>query len=118
MTQRQTEDLSFEAAMDSLESIVVSLEDQQLSLEDMVSSYEEGMKLLKVCRARIDRAQKRVESIHIHLENELKVTTKEFDASESSAPEAASLQGEEVRKKAKKKNSQEDDHREDEIRLF
>ena len=54
--ERKPEDLSFEDAMDSLESIVSSLETERLPLADMVSAYERGVKLLRTCRDRIATA--------------------------------------------------------------
>lgn len=59
---------SFEDAMRRLDEIVAGMEDSQLSLEEMISSYEEGVRLLKLCRHRIDGARRRVELISGDLE--------------------------------------------------
>ncbi len=59
---------SFEDAMQRLDEIVAGMEDSQLSLEEMISSYEEGVRLLKLCRHRIDGARRRVELISGDLE--------------------------------------------------
>ena len=67
-TEQKPEDLSFEEAMESLESIVGSLESERLPLEGMVESYERGVKLLRVCRQRIDAAKQRVEIITAELD--------------------------------------------------
>lgn len=54
--------------MQRLDAIVAGMEDSQLSLEEMISSYEEGVRLLKVCRHRIDDAKRRVELISVEME--------------------------------------------------
>lgn len=54
--------------MQRLDEIVSGMEDSQLSLEEMISSYEEGVRLLKHCRQRIDGARRRVELISGDLE--------------------------------------------------
>lgn len=92
-----TEDLSFEEAMESLDSIVSSLEGGQLPLEDMVTAYERGMKLLRVCRSRIDSAKRRVDAINLNLEGKEPAALTEFapldtpETTVSSSPAQAAL---------------------------
>jgi exodeoxyribonuclease VII small subunit len=50
----------FEDAMKRLESIVQDLEDGDLSLESSLTAFEEGMKLLKFCSAKLEEAEKKV----------------------------------------------------------
>ena len=64
--KRKPEDLSFEEAMEALDTIVSSLETERLPLEEMVTSYERGVNLLRTCRDRITTAQQRVELITAH----------------------------------------------------
>ncbi|MCE2693566.1 MAG: exodeoxyribonuclease VII small subunit [Verrucomicrobiaceae bacterium] len=59
---------SFEDAMQRLDEIVACMEDSQPTLEEMISSYEEGVRLLKLCRQRIEGARRRVELISGDLE--------------------------------------------------
>ncbi len=54
--------------MQRLDEIVAGMEEGQLSLEEMLSSYEDGVRLLKLCRQRIDGARRRVELISGDLE--------------------------------------------------
>lgn len=88
------EDLSFEEAMDSLESIVTSLETERLPLEEMVAAYERGVRLLRTCRGRIESARQRVEIITADLNDKGKASLSEFtpqdapDASGGAAPDA------------------------------
>jgi exodeoxyribonuclease VII small subunit len=86
--EEQPEDLSFEEAMASLDAIVASLEGERLPLEEMVASYERGMKLLRVCRSRVETARQRVELITADLEGRGKATLSEFTAMD--APESSS----------------------------
>jgi exodeoxyribonuclease VII small subunit len=77
-----SEEPTFEAAMESLDAIVASLEGERLPLEDMVVSYERGMKLLRVCRSRIESARQRVELITADLEGRGKASLTEFTPQE------------------------------------
>ena len=65
---QKPEDVSFEEAMDRLEEIVSSMEGERMPLEEMVRSYEEGARLLRTCRQRIDTARQRVELISANLD--------------------------------------------------
>jgi len=67
-TSAHTDEPSFEDAMSRLDEIVAGMEGDQPSLEEMISSYEEGVRLLKLCRQRIDGARRRVELISGDLE--------------------------------------------------
>lgn len=56
-------DLSFEAALTRLESLVQRLESGQAPLEEAVSLYEEGARLKALCEERLKAAQLRVEKV-------------------------------------------------------
>ena len=74
--------------MDRLEEIVSSMEGERLSLEDMVKSYEEGAKLLRVCRQRIETARQRVELITANLDGPpVKASLSAFDPASAEALE-------------------------------
>lgn len=55
--------LSFEDAMEELESIVEAMEGEQLPLDELVTRYEEGSALLKHCTSALASAKKRIELI-------------------------------------------------------
>ncbi len=59
--QEPVEDLKFEEAMDRLERLVQEMESGALPLEEMMARFEEGAKLSRLCRARLDALQKRIE---------------------------------------------------------
>lgn len=115
--ERLPEDLSFEDAMESLESIVSSLEGERLPLEEMVQGYERGVKLLRVCRSRIDSARQRVELITADLEGKGKATLSDFEAMET--PESTTSE-ETPKRTARKKPEKpvQEEATEGDIRLF
>lgn len=53
----------FETAMQKLEKIVTDLDQGHLSLENSLSSFEEGMRLARVCEKKLEEASGRVEKI-------------------------------------------------------
>lgn len=57
------EEGSIESSLGRLESIVEEIEKTPPSLETMIERYEEGMKLLQICREKLDAAEKRIEII-------------------------------------------------------
>lgn len=57
----KTEEIKFEKAMTRLEEIVSRLEDGSLSLDQALASYEEGVKLARLCATRLAEAEKKVE---------------------------------------------------------
>jgi exodeoxyribonuclease VII small subunit len=99
----QPDDLSFEDAMESLDAIVASLEGERLPLEEMVASYERGMKLLRVCRSRIETARQRVELITADFEGRGKASLSEFTALET--PESAPATEEVPRRQPRRKSA-------------
>lgn len=54
---------SIESSLGRLEAIVDEIEQTPPPLETLIERYEEGMKLLKVCREKLDAAEKRIEII-------------------------------------------------------
>jgi exodeoxyribonuclease VII small subunit len=50
----------FEDAVKRLEQIVRELEAEELSLDDAIAKFEEGIKLGKVCRELLEKAEKRI----------------------------------------------------------
>lgn len=112
------DDLSFEDAMDRLEAIVSDMEGGRMALEDMVRNYEEGSRLLKVCRSRIETARQRVEVITANLDGSGKATLSEFDPATTDEGDSAAAKPRATttsRRSAAKTASPEND---EEIRLF
>lgn len=113
MSTAATPETSFEQAMDRLEEIVALMEGDRMPLDEMVSSYEEGMGLLKVCRQRIEVARRRIEIITADAEGKPVVSA--FD------PAAVEISEEKPRPAAptaRKKKPAEPEDDTDDIRLF
>ena len=54
---------SFEGAMERLETLVEQMENARLPLEELIRSYEEGIRLVRVCNERLTAAEQRIEII-------------------------------------------------------
>ena len=61
-TKPETE-MTFETAVERLESLVAAMEADQLPLADLLVRYEEGTRLVKFCQAQLEVAEKRIEII-------------------------------------------------------
>jgi len=53
--------LSFEAALNQLETIVESMESGDVPLAELLAKFEEGNKLLKLCETRLKDAELKIE---------------------------------------------------------
>ncbi len=53
----------FEEALAQVETLVARMENERLPLDDLIAAYDEGTSLLKICRERLDEAERRVELI-------------------------------------------------------
>ena len=56
-------DASFETQMKALEKLVQQLERGELPLEESLTAFQQGMDLVKGCRAALDKAETRVRKI-------------------------------------------------------
>ena len=64
MAEKEYKEFTFEQAMAELEKIVTDVEQGKISLEDSIEKYENGMKLIQHCRAILEQAEKRIETIN------------------------------------------------------
>jgi exodeoxyribonuclease VII small subunit len=55
--------IGLEEALDDLERIVEELEDGKKSLEESLALYEKGTKLARLCQAKLESAEQRIESL-------------------------------------------------------
>lgn len=53
----------FEAALQQLEEIVQRLEKGELPLEESLKLYEEGIRLSRLCHAKLEEAEGRIEML-------------------------------------------------------
>ena len=56
-------ELTFEQAFAQLEEAVRQLESGELSLEQSLALFEKGMRLAKVCEAKLDQAEQKVSQL-------------------------------------------------------
>ena len=71
--------MSFEQALKALEDVVRRLEMGEVPLEESIDLYERGEQLRKLCQARLDTAQARIEKIVAGPDGKA-VGTEPFDA--------------------------------------
>ena len=60
---RMSKKQNFEYTLSELQSIIQKLESDSLSLEKMVHYFEDGMKLMKICRAQLDEVENRISTL-------------------------------------------------------
>jgi exodeoxyribonuclease VII small subunit len=82
LKQREAE-LTFEGAMDRLETIVEQMEAGKMPLEDLIVRYEEGMNLVKICQERLASAEQKIEMITRNSAG--KAIVKDFEATQEPA---------------------------------
>jgi exodeoxyribonuclease VII small subunit len=66
MGKKKEDQGTFEHSYKRLEEILEKLENQQdeNSLEDVLNYYQEGLKLLKICRQKLSEAELKIEKIN------------------------------------------------------
>ena len=60
-SEKKAETLSFEAALEQLQSTVRQLESGELTLEEALKNFEEGVKLTRLCQEQLIEAEQRIE---------------------------------------------------------
>ena len=66
------EKLTFEKAMQELETIVSSLENGSIELEESIKQYTRGIKLKKHCEEKLKEANAKIEEITIDKQGNIK----------------------------------------------
>ena len=74
MNDKAIKDMSFEAAMEELETVVTRLETGDVALEDAIKLYERGAQLRAHCEARLKAAEAKVEAITLGPDGQAKGT--------------------------------------------
>jgi len=80
-------DLTFEEAFGQLEEVVDAMENGQIPLNDLIENYEAGTRLFRLCQARLEEAEGRIEMIRQKVQNG--EATLEVEAFDPDAPAAA-----------------------------
>ena len=63
MSKKEEKPLGFEAALKRLEEIVSRMESGEADLDAMIALFEEGQRLTKVCTAKLNEVEKKIEQI-------------------------------------------------------
>ncbi len=58
---KKTEELTFEQALEALETLVERLEKGELTLEESLKLYEEGIRLSRLCHGKLEEAEGKIE---------------------------------------------------------
>ena len=53
----------FEKTLSDLQAIIEELESENLSLDKMLHLFEDGMKLMKICRTQLDEVENRITTL-------------------------------------------------------
>ena len=53
-------ELTFEKALEELESLVARMEDGKLPLEESLAAYQRGAELIRLCESKLSDAQARI----------------------------------------------------------
>ena len=59
--EEKTEAVNFEKALKELETIAENLEEGELSLDESIRQFEKGMQLARLCRRKLDEAERKIE---------------------------------------------------------
>ena len=77
-----SDNISFEDAVEKLDSIVEEMESEDLPLDKMLVRYEEGAKLVKLCEEKLMAAETRITQLEENLEGELATRSVTFQEEE------------------------------------
>ncbi len=55
--------VTFESALEKLESIVESMESGEVPLAELLAKFEEGTRLLRICETRLKDAELKIEQL-------------------------------------------------------
>ena len=56
-------DVPFEEALKKLETLVEAMESGDLPLESLLEKYEEGSRLVKICQAKLEEAELKIQKL-------------------------------------------------------
>lgn len=70
MSKIETNNLSFEEAMEKLEQVVEKLEQGDVPLEEAIEMFQQGMNLSKLCHDKLTKVEKQMDQI-LHEDGEI-----------------------------------------------
>jgi exodeoxyribonuclease VII small subunit len=72
--------MPFETALKNLESIVETMESGDLPLETLLARFEEGTRLVKVCQAKLEEAEAKIQKLEKNAAGEMTLKPMELPA--------------------------------------
>lgn len=90
MTKKTEREPSFEKALTQLETIVQEMETGSLPLEKMMEQFEEGMRLIALCSAKLNEVERKIE---ILVKKGDKVVPEPFEPGKSDSGENSETKG-------------------------
>jgi exodeoxyribonuclease VII small subunit len=63
--------MAFDEALKKLEAVVEAMESGDLPLESLLSRFEEGIRLVKICQAKLEEAEVRIKKLEKQAGGEL-----------------------------------------------
>lgn len=76
MAKRKEDNLTFEQSLEELEILVDRLERGQLTLDESLETFENGMKLTRICTQKLTKAERKIEKL---IEKNGELRTEPFD---------------------------------------
>jgi len=77
-TKTQSKEPKFEESLERLEALVQEMESGNLPLEEILKKYEEGNRLIKLCAAKLNEAEQRIEILMKEKNGSLNLTPMEL----------------------------------------
>ena len=65
------ETMKLEEAMKRLDEVVAGLDSEQIELESALALYEEGVRLVRVCKERLDDAERTIRMLKMNADGEI-----------------------------------------------
>ena len=72
-TDEEPSELSYETALERLETVVAEMEGGDLALEKLIGHYEQGMRLRRICLDKLAEAEVKIKALEESLEGEFSV---------------------------------------------
>jgi exodeoxyribonuclease VII small subunit len=69
-SKSKSEEVNFEQSLEKLEKLVEQLESGELGLDESLQQFEEGVKLYKVCKEKLDSTEKKLNALTDQMKEE------------------------------------------------
>ena len=80
MSEIKIDDLKLEEALRRLDQVVKELDSENADLDKALKLYEEGVRLVRVCNAKLEVAERKIKVLRLSPDGEM--TEEDFEAAE------------------------------------